>query len=985
MLSESTYPVGSRVIIRDAEWRILQVDQTAHAGARLKCVGLSELVRGKVAFFFERYEKPNSIVILKPEGTRLLEDHSPNFLKSKLYLEALFRKAPKTDPEKIEVAHKAAMDPLPYQFDPALQALKQPRARILIADAVGIGKTLEAGILTSELIARGRGRRILVVATKAMLNQFQQEFWNRFSIPLVALDSAGIQKIRNRIPTNHNPFLYFDRSIISIDTLKSTDQGYLPLIENAHWDIIIIDEAHNVAERNTRSLRSKIAKVLANCSDTMIMLSATPHDGKPESFASLMNILDPTAIVNTSKYSLADFADKGLVIRRFKGNIRAQVKQEFPDREISIEKVAASPEEEAVYNALASLEFGTLDSKKATGARLFATTLTKAFFSSPDACASVIENRLKKLAQEETAKTRVAGSTPASERPAALSKLDEFRVKVHQDSEKLKQLQTLVKNVKPAKFSKLQHLAQMLKGDTGSIGWNLKDTEDRLVIFTESIVTLRFLEKHLPRLIGLEKDQYLTMSGEMSEDELSEAQNEFNKRNSEVRLLLCSDVASEGINLHHLSHRMIHFDVPWSLLTFQQRNGRIDRYGQTKVPQIKYLITESINSKVKGDTRVLEKLIDKDKQAQENLSDPAEFSLSEEEGIARTAADMEGHLEPLNVDDIFTSFFNQSTTNDSQSLNISPVLSAAEYEKHLAKHRSLFVSPMAFAKDMLRHLASAGCIRKNSFSLEEDHRILLEVPKDLEARLKYMPAEVRPEGERFDLTDDVTAVQKEMERARSSDSAWPKQTLLWELHPVMSWLEDRAQDLFGRHAAPLLRMNAIPQSESWALLQGGYPNLRGFIPIFDWVVVREKDGVITQSTLDELITSLNLDHELSNNTRDIGTEPDCREEFSSFVKKAVTIAYETLAQSRARYEATDKAKLLETRDRLKKLKNENLAQLELNLEDSNPGGLQKTRAEAHKDYINRCFDDAMDFILNTAETKEEPFLQLVAVFSSTAQ
>lgn len=101
------------------------------------------------------------------------------------------------------------MDALPYQFFPALQALKSPRARILIADAVGIGKTLEAGILVSELMARGR--RILVLATKAMLLQFQQKFWNRFSIPLASLDSDGIRSIRNKIPANHNPFSILTR------------------------------------------------------------------------------------------------------------------------------------------------------------------------------------------------------------------------------------------------------------------------------------------------------------------------------------------------------------------------------------------------------------------------------------------------------------------------------------------------------------------------------------------------------------------------------------------------------------------------------------------------------------------------------------------------------------------------------------------------------------------------------------------------------
>ena len=377
---------GARVVVRDAEWIVRRVDH-APGGYQIVCDGVSELVRGREAFFLTALEP--AIEVLDPAKTRLVPDDSAQFTDSILYMESQLRQAVPNDAE-IHVGHTAAMDLVPYQLDPARLALARPRQRILIADAVGLGKTLEAGILVSELIARGRGRRILVLAVKSMLTQFQKEFWNRFTIPLTRLDSIGIQRVRSRIPTNYNPFYYYDNAIISIDTLKQ-DAEYRTYLEEARWDIIVIDEAHNVADRGTGSLRSRLAKLLAKQSDTLIMLSATPHDGKARSFASLVNMLDATAITDPEHYTKDDFRP-GLVIRRFKKDVQEQVREAFSEREVCPRQCRASEAEEAAYDALLAVQIAGYHSGRASR-DLFAVTLEKALFSSPAACIETLTDR----------------------------------------------------------------------------------------------------------------------------------------------------------------------------------------------------------------------------------------------------------------------------------------------------------------------------------------------------------------------------------------------------------------------------------------------------------------------------------------------------------------------------------------------------------------------------------------------------------------
>ena len=174
-----------------------------------------------------------------------------------------------------------------------------------------------------------------------------------------------------------------------------------------------------------------------------------------------------------------------------------------------------------------------------------------------------------------------------------------------------------------ASFSRYQRLLQLLR--SAEFGWRLDDAGDRLVIFSERIETLKWLQRRLSSDLRLKAGQVEILYGDMSDTDQQDLVERFGRLDDPLRVLLCSDVASEGLNLHYFCHRLVHFDLPWSLMVFQQRNGRVDRYGQKRQPKIVYLFTETVNERIKGDWRILEILQEKDEQANFNLGDPSAF------------------------------------------------------------------------------------------------------------------------------------------------------------------------------------------------------------------------------------------------------------------------------------------------------------------------------------------------------------------------
>ena len=944
------YAPGMRAVIRDEEWLIKKIETNSLGHQVLQCVGITPLVRNRDTIFLTDLEQ---IQIVDPASIQLIADSSPFFKRSLLYLESQWRQQLPTD-TNLHIGHKAAMDPMPYQLDPTKLSLQRPRQRILIADTVGLGKTLEAGILMSELIARGKGKRILVVTVKSMMTQFQKEMWNRFTIPLVRLDSNRIQKIRASLPSNYNPFFYYDKTIVSIDTLKR-DVEYRTHLEKAYWDIIVIDEAQNVAERGDhQAQRSRLAKLLANRSDTMIMLSATPHDGRAKSFASLMNMLDPTAIADPENYTPEDI--KGLCIRRFKNDVKDQVNGSFLERQVTLEHCHASAQEEHAFDLLAEMQLEMDAGKAKNTGRLFKTNLEKSLFSSPAACCKSIEARLKKLYKKYT-----------------VDDISDIRL--------LEELHTALGQVTPENFTRYQKLLELLRSD--SYGWNPKDPGDRVVIFTERIETMNYLAEHLRTDLGLKSSAIQEISGGMSDAEQQRIVEDFGRTESPIRILVASDVASEGLNLHYLSHRLIHFDIPWSLMVFQQRNGRIDRYGQQKRPDIRYLLIESNNKQIKGDMRIIEILIQKEEQALKNIGDPAlllgKFNVEEEETVIAEAIESGSDADT----------FAQSLDADAQNFNPFEALMAAasETEETAIEQLSETVSDETLFTDK-EYLEQAVQYLNQTDSnpvqeLQTVSGLDIRLTPEMERRLRALiPEEAMPQGETLRLSDDKafcmeqmrTSMQKNMDEA-----AWPSSQYLWKLHPIFSWVNDKAGLLFKRAEAPVLGLpGVLYPGEALYIVSGSVPNLKSTPLIDEWFGLLYRDGQFIQRlSMEEVVQKAGLRSARIPNTNCITNQSIVAA--SGLLHDVVTQAKTYLTERYQQYQAEMSPKLDAEVDKLIELQEKHKEYYQTTLFE------HERQLQEQERRVDKLFDDFTNWVKETLTIQNNPYIRIVSVLMGVSE
>lgn len=890
MTTVADFPPGSRVRVRGEEWAVERCLPLPRGGVAVHVQGLSELVRHHKAVFItgdDRGTAIDRVEVLRPEETKLVADDSPGYRRTRLFLETLLRRTPPTDAH-IHVAHRGALTEMAYQLYPAHKALAALRPRILLADGTGLGKTVEVGILLSELIKRGRARRILVVAIRSMLGQLQRELWARFTLPLVRLDSEGLRRVEQKIPSNRNPFSYYDRVIISVDTLKNNPR-YRAWLEQIRWDVIVVDECHNVANRGSQ--REQLARLLAAKCDALVLTSATPHNGRPESFANLMRMLDPTAIADERHFSNDDVGH--LYVRRFKKDVEAQAGEALPERRVHVHQEEAGPEEEEALAALHALKLHNLGRVKSREDHLLRWALVKGFLSSPQAALESLDERIRKT--EEALAPDAKGGTHryALVLKPDLARLRDVRAKV-------------AAAATPAAFTKMRRLIAELRklGFTGQAG------SPRVVIFSERITTLDLLREVIAAELGITDANAIGRfdAQALNDTKQREMVEAFGREQSPMRLLLASDAASEGVNLHYHCANLFHFDIPWSLVRLTQRNGRIDRFGQKRAPNLHYLITRTRDAT--ADQHVAKRLIEKEDAATKQLGDPgtllglydpdaedryitegvaagrrvedllpdqplrageAEKALTPDHSPAeRERGDGFGEGGEVRASDVDLIAMLDALEGHPPAAARAPVEALAEIEEDRSddvdllallaeaeaedaktpplsdmkvEDGSLYPDDFAFVVAALRHLEKHPVAGEAGIDwvADEAHRTLkITAPEPFRAhREPFLPAEALREDGRatYQLVQSREEVAKRLRRALEGDGSWPEWHLLWEQHPLVEWLLDALAAAYARHEAPVLRVPSLPKGTAYFLLSAHQYNHESE-PIFaSWLAV----------------------------------------------------------------------------------------------------------------------------------------------------
>ncbi|MBP8953925.1 MAG: DISARM system SNF2-like helicase DrmD [Armatimonadetes bacterium] len=494
-----------------------------------------------------------------------------------------------------------------YQLVPVAKALTMARVSLLIADDVGLGKTIEAALVMQELVTRQLVRRAMVVCPASLQEQWREELQSKFNLPFRIIDREAIQHLRREYGVHVNPWNSFPRLITSMDFLKREQnlQQFRASLDKhtAHpalrdWDLLIVDEVHNCAPSGRKqygvdSDRTRMLREIAPHFEHRLFLTATPHNGFTESFTAILEMLDPDRFTRGPELNTAD-RDR-VMIRRLKDQITdALGERVFPRREVAA--IPVSLEDESAGDALSKYVASRLERSTARDAfavQFALTMLKKRFLSSPLAFWRSLQTHMRfagtaaeaaDLGLVERMKDKVDEDWDDDEEKAlheetALQEASRFfGQRTADEIGWLRELSDFAQAAHKKPDEKASALLRWIEEHLCPGGaW----ADERLIVFTEYKDTLEYLQAILsgPNYEG----RILTLFGGMTTEQREPVKAAFQASPDEnpVRILLATDAASEGLNLQMHCRHIIHYEIPWNPIRMEQRNGRIDRHGQS--------------------------------------------------------------------------------------------------------------------------------------------------------------------------------------------------------------------------------------------------------------------------------------------------------------------------------------------------------------------------------------------------------------------
>ena len=527
--------------------------------------------------------------------------------------------------------HTSAVEPLPHQISAVYQEML-PRLplRYILADDPGAGKTIMTGLFIKELMIRGALRRCLIVSPGNLAEQWQDELYRKFGLRFEILTNDRFESA-----VSGNVFLESNLCIVRLDKLARNEDIQAKL-KITSWDLIVCDEAHKMSAtvwggEVKYTKRFQVGRLLSSITNHFLLLTATPHNGKEEDFQLFMSLIDQDRFEGIAR-SGTQAVDVTDVMRRLvkEDLLKFDGTPLFPERRVYTVNYDLSDREAALYNAVKDYvqeEFNRADNlekdrKNTVGFAL--TILQRRLASSPEAIYQSLKRRRERLegrlAEERLGRRGAEDSSvyyddfDDDDLPSAELEDEEEKVvdqataartitELEAEITTLKRLERMANDVRQSgEDRKWSELSKLLQDNDSMFG--AEGEREKLIIFTEHRDTLRYLQSKIASLLGSE-DAVVTIHGGLLRDERRKVEERF-KQDKEVRILIATDAAGEGINLQR-AHLMVNYDLPWNPNRLEQRFGRIHRIGQTEVCHLWNLVSkETREGMVYG--RLLEKL-----------------------------------------------------------------------------------------------------------------------------------------------------------------------------------------------------------------------------------------------------------------------------------------------------------------------------------------------------------------------------------------